>query len=381
MRSIRWGALALVALACVAQAGTNSWSARGPFGGIVTDLAIDPANPSIAYASARFALYKSVDGGTTWAEPTTQNFGPTPITAVALDPANSARLYVASLSGGVFRSTDGGTTFTRLSAAPTDPNVDGPAGFGISADGNTLYYPTLGGQFFRSTNGGATFSATLQSPPSAVQKVVVDPDNSAIIYAAYGTQLLKSTTGGDSWTVLTLPASGGFATSIVLMPGTPKTLWLSTSVGVFSTQNDGVTWTPASTPPPPPPPSPPSRVLHADASSPGALYATLVYGGGDIWRYSAGTWQALPASLPAVVNVLRVSPNDSQTILAATASGIFRTTNGGSAWVRSDDGFNGDSVRVLTASAGHLYAGTDHGEMGIAADDSTLQRTVVSSPG
>jgi uncharacterized repeat protein (TIGR01451 family) len=370
MRSVRWGIIALLAFACVAQAGINNWSARGPFGGMVTDLVIDPVNPTIAYAAARFALYKSIDGGTTWTE-LTQDFGRTSIGSVALDPSNSMRLYVASSGGGVFRSTDGGTSFTRISAAPTDPNVDGPAGLGISADGNTLYYSTGSGRFFRSTDGGATFSER-QPTPSSVGKLVVDPDNSAVVYAAFGPKLLKSATGGDSWTELPLPASNVFATSVVLTPGTPKTLWLSTGNGVSSTQDDGATWTPA---------SPPlgTRVLHADASSPGALYASLRDRGGDIWRYSAGTWQMLPTGLPAVGNILKVSVNNSQTILAATNSGIFRTTDGGGTWVRSDDGFNGDSVPVLTASAGHLYAGTDHGEMGIAADDSTLQRTVVSS--
>jgi photosystem II stability/assembly factor-like uncharacterized protein len=370
MRSIRWGVFALVAFACVAQAGINNWSARGPFGGTVTDLIIDPVNPAIAYASARYALYKSADGGSTWTE-LTQDFGRTSIGNLALDPANPGRLYVVSSGGGVFRSTDGGTSFTRISAAPTDANVDGPVGFGISADGNTLYYPTLSGRFFRSTDGGATFSER-QPTPSTVEKLVVDPDNSAIIYAAFGPKLLKSATGGDSWTEVPLPASNVFATSVVLTPGIPKTLWLSTGNDVFSTQDDGQTWIPASA-------SLGTRVLHADASSPGVLYASLRDRGGDIWRHSAGTWQVLPTGVPVVVNVLKVSANNSQTILAATTSGIFRTTNGGGAWVRSDNGFNGDSVRVLTASVGHLYAGTDHGEMGVATDDSTLQRTVVSS--
>jgi uncharacterized repeat protein (TIGR01451 family) len=370
MRSIRWGVFALVGFACVAQAGINSWSPRGPFGGIVTDVVIDPVNPAIAYASAPYALYKSTDSGATWAE-LTQDFGRYSIVDVAFDPANPARLYVVSLGGGIFRSTDGGASFTRISAMPTDANVDGPCGFGISVDGNTLYYPTLSGRFFRSTDGGANFSER-QATPSTVQRLVVDPGISAIVYAAFGSNLLKSTNGGDRWTVLPLPAQNVFATDVVLMPGTAKTLWLSTENDVFSTQDDGQTWAPAST-------SLGTRKLHADASSPGVLYASMRDRGGDIWRYSAGTWQALPAGLPAVVSALAISSGNSQTILAATASGIFRTTNGGVAWVRSDNGLNGASVRALTASAGHLYAGTDHGEIGIATDDSTLQRTVVSS--
>jgi len=370
MRFTWWSVLALTACACVAQAGINSWSPRGPFGGIVTSVVINPANPSVAYAAARYALYKSTDSGVTWTE-LTQDFGRYPIVDVALDPANPAKLYVASLGGGVFRSTDEGASFTRLSAVPTDANVDGPSGFGISADGNTLYYPTISGRFFRSTDGGASFSER-QATPSQVSQLSIDPTNSAIVYAAFGPELLKSANGGDSWSVLPRPASNVYATSVLLTPGTPETLWLSTGEEVFSTQNDGQTWVPSV-------PSLGVRKLHADASSPGALYASMRDNGGDIWRYSAGTWQALPAGLPAPVNVLAVSPGNSRVILAATSSGIFATTNGGAAWIRSDNGFNGESSRALTASAGHLYAGTDHGELGITADDATFRRTVVSS--
>src|SRR6185312_2154222 len=236
MRSIRWGVFALLAFAYEAQAAINGWSPRGPFGGIVTDVVFDPANPAIAYASAQYALYKSTDSGTTWTE-LTQDFGRFPIVDVTFDPANPARLYVASLGGGVFRSMDGGVSFTRISAVPTDANVDGPGALGISADGNTLYYPTISGRFFRSTDGGANFSER-HATPSIVSKVVVDPNNSAIVYAAFGPNLLKSANGGDSWTVLPLPASNVYATDIVLIPGTPETLWLSTGNDVFSTQDD-----------------------------------------------------------------------------------------------------------------------------------------------
>jgi hypothetical protein len=371
MRLIRWGVFALATLACVAQAGTNSWSARGPLGGIANDLVIDPSNPAIVYATASFAMYKSTDGGATWSL-LNQSFGQTTVGPIALDPSNPAKLYVASPDGGIFRSTDGAATFTRISAIPTDLNVDGPGGFAISADGNTLYYPTFSGKFFRSTDGGATFSER-QPTPSNVAKLIVDPDNSAVIYAANGPKLLKSTTGGDSWVELPQPGSSTFAASIVLTPGSPKTLWLSTATGVYSSQDDGQTWIPAST-------SLGLRVLFADGSSPGAIYATLEQSGGDIWRYSAGSWQKLSAGIPAVVNMLKVSPNNSQTVLAATTSGIYITTNGGGSWARSDNGFNGASVRVLTANLGHLYAGTQQGEIGIATDDTTLQR-IDLSPG
>ena len=69
----------------------------------VTDLVIDPTNPAIAYASASYALYKSADGGTTWSQ-LNQDFGQTAIQDVALDPANPATKFLRRSNIGFFRS-------------------------------------------------------------------------------------------------------------------------------------------------------------------------------------------------------------------------------------------------------------------------------------
>ena len=301
MHSNRLSALALLCFAFAAHAVPNQWSTLGPFGGYVNDVLIDPANSAIAYAAAQYGLFKSTDGGISWSA-LSQDFGQYPITDIAFDPSNSSRLYVAGLSAGLFRSVDGGGSFTRISAVPTDANIDGPWGLGISADGQTLYYSTIGSKFFRSTDGGASFSERT-SMPSASQMIVVDPANSAVVYAANGPKLLKSINGGGSWTELPLPAGNVFATSIVLVPGTPNTLWLSTSNDIFSTQDDGAIWTPSGQ-------FLNGRRLHADASTPGGLYATLSFEGGVIRRYSGGVWQFVFTGLPAVVDKLAVSPVD-----------------------------------------------------------------------
>ena len=121
MHSLRWALYGLVCLALSAHAGINSWSARGPTGGLTVDVVYDPTNGAVAYAAAQYSLYKSTNGGATWTE-VNQDFGQFPITRVMFDPSNPARLYVAALGGGIFRSTNAGSTFTRISPIPTDAN-------------------------------------------------------------------------------------------------------------------------------------------------------------------------------------------------------------------------------------------------------------------
>ena len=370
MRSYLTGALALMAFMCVAHSGVNSWSPRGPSGGAINDVAIDPTNSAVIYAGGS-ALSKSTDGGATWVR-LSQDFGRFPITDVTFDPANAARLYVVSPGGGVFRSVNGGMSFIRLSALPTDANADGPAGFAISADGKTLYYTTLSGQFFRSTDSGATFTQPSVTP-AVVQRLVVDPANGAVLYGAVGQNLIRSADGGDTWTSLPLPPGIAYANSIALVPGTPNTLWLATGSDVYSTQNDGLNWSLVT-------PSVPAEFLFSDVSSPGTLYATPTLEGGNVWKYSGGAWQLLSGRLPAIANVIAVSPGNSQIILAATTNGVFRTTNGGTSdWARSDSGLNGARVRTLATAAGRLYAGTEYGEIGIGASAGSLERKVVAS--
>lgn len=76
-------------------------------------IAIDPAHPGTVYAGLQIGLYKSTDGGATW-HLTTGLLGPINVRAVVFTPSSPDTLYVATLEGKVFRSTDGGTTWTEL---------------------------------------------------------------------------------------------------------------------------------------------------------------------------------------------------------------------------------------------------------------------------
>ena len=56
----------LVAVPVVACAGSGIWTSTGPYGGLTYDLVIDPATPSNLYATSRGGVFRSSDGGTSW---------------------------------------------------------------------------------------------------------------------------------------------------------------------------------------------------------------------------------------------------------------------------------------------------------------------------
>ena len=129
---------------------------------------------------------------------------------------------------------------------------------------NTLYVATAVGGIWKSTDGGASYTPITSDQPShAFHSMALDPTNPNIIYAGtgeiqgyYGVGLLKSTNGGQTWTLLGQDLFKGLViTSIIVHPTTPSTIYISTSVqtqqdgpvfprrGILRSTNGGQTWT------------------------------------------------------------------------------------------------------------------------------------------
>jgi hypothetical protein len=151
-------ALLFLSLAGVASAGVNVWTTNGPVKSdgttsIIRVLAIDPSAPATLYAGASDGVFKSADGGWSWA-PTNAGLTSTDIHALAIDPANPATLY-AGTCGGVFKSTDSGGTWVAVTRGLTNLYVQALA-IDPSAS-TTLYAGILGGGVFKSTDSGDTW--------------------------------------------------------------------------------------------------------------------------------------------------------------------------------------------------------------------------------
>ena len=111
----------LLAGAHGAEAGVNVWTSLGPPGGPPRALVVDPTRPGTLYVGTTFdGLFKSEDGGDTWSA--TGLTGS--VLALAILPGNPMRLYAGGYDG-IFRSTDGGGT-GPLSTAPRESSNRSP---------------------------------------------------------------------------------------------------------------------------------------------------------------------------------------------------------------------------------------------------------------
>jgi photosystem II stability/assembly factor-like uncharacterized protein len=184
------------------------------------DLIIDRTNPKILYASTwqvyRKAwkmwgggpdckLWKSVDGGDNWIDLTDNPGMPTgPIgkIGVTVSPADPNRIWaiVEANEGGVFRSDDGGWTWTRTN----DERKLRQRAFYYSRiyadplDRETVYCLNTG--FYKSTDGGKTFDVTISVPHGDNHDLWIDPNDPMRMINSNDGGANVSINGGKSWT-------------------------------------------------------------------------------------------------------------------------------------------------------------------------------------
>jgi hypothetical protein len=224
-------AVLVVTSAHPARAGTNLWTSHGPDGGPVLALAIDPRTPSTLDAGTQGAgVFKSTDGGVTWSAANSGLPANAIVQALAIDPSTPTTLYAGTGwndVGGVFKSTDGGGTW---SAADTGPSA---AVYSLAIDPSTprtLYAGTFGGGVFKSTDSGITWSAANTGLIAAsVLVLAIDPGSSSTLYAGTdGDGVFKSTNSGGTWSAANTGLTVPVITSLAIDPSTPSTLYAGT---------------------------------------------------------------------------------------------------------------------------------------------------------
>ncbi len=193
-----------------------SWTTTTDNLGVIgcSDLAIDPITPTTMYLATgdgdagdtyAIGVLKSIDGGATW-NPTGLNWAVNlqrTIRRLIINPINP-QILIAATSAGIWRTTNGGTTWASVSGInafdcefkPTNPNI-------VYATGTTTFY--------RSTNGGATFALIGAGIPTAGNSryacaVTTNDTNYVYVLSAnaaggYG-GLYRSTVGGTVFTTM-----------------------------------------------------------------------------------------------------------------------------------------------------------------------------------
>jgi len=199
----------------------NNWTFVGPntIGGRVRVVKYHPNNPFIVYAgSASGGVFKSVDGGDTWTA-MSDNLPTLAIGHMAIDPGNPEHIYIGTGEGsfnwdkvygdGVYKSTDGGQTWVNIMKDVIRDYDLAVNHVEIHPRNSDLIYAaaTFGGGsggLLRTEDGGENWTTVLNGP---ARDVVLDPTNPDRVYVAFGNANGRSSNGiyfseqkGDRWT-------------------------------------------------------------------------------------------------------------------------------------------------------------------------------------
>jgi hypothetical protein len=332
-------------------------------------------------------VWRSADGGQTWIHYLLGTFGtcpyfsnePCPATQVIVDPANPSIVFASIQWEGVFRSSDSGTTWTEVSF----PGLAGAVGRSSVAANGTDVYAIVGAfdgveyrGFYASTDGGVTWSA--RTVPGAAlgggvtidgtgagnfslssfdQALAIDPaDSSGQTVAFGGVGIYRSTDGGATWTFLA--NSGGVASeqhAIAFDPASAHSLYAGNEGGLYRFDAPTQTWSALNT-----------QISAAgvqsvapDPDSNATVLAGLGANGTARIHSSASpsaSWTQVDRSDGGMVAFDPGNPSLAYHTFATTAAGpaIAVSSDGGSTWASSAAT---SALRSAMASAGDAGAG------------------------
>ena len=322
-------------------AGKDQWNFTGDMflkpAETIRSIAINPLNSSIIYAgNDTSTIFKSTNGGKSWSILNGIRFEiegigkDKKVIGIVIDPNFPDTLFAASDSGGVYRSYDGGAIWTKV-GKPAYGLVDttisslvlNPVNTEIlyvSADSGVYKTIDLGNTWFTVNNG-------LQQDSVDIKYIAIDKVNPNILYGGTSTgKIYKTENAGNNWSLASQISGSPNITTIVVDPKNPNKLYVGTqNSGVFHSENRGVTFTSITSGFPFPYPRITSLAI--DTSSITKIYAGTEYRGVYKKLETDASWTAINAGLTigvTIVQCLEVNPERPIDIYAGTqAEGIF----------------------------------------------------------
>ena len=369
------------------KSSTATWTELGPVGmptngtgqpnglGRVNGIGFHPTDANTFYIAAPSGgIWKTTNGGSTWS-PLTDTLPTLGTSCIQVHPTNPNIVYVGTGDRdgydapgmGVIKSTDGGNTWTFANTGMGNKIVSDLLIHPSSP--NTLIAATNGG-IYRTTNGGTSWTKT-SSSSSHFKDLEFKPNSPNTVYASGSSFFYKSTDNGVTWTSISsgLPGNGRYA--IAVTPANSNYVYLVSGgsnglIGLYRSTNSGTSFSSRSTSP---------NILGysstgsdtrsqawydlaiaADPSNANTIYV----GGINIWKSTNGgsSWSLNAhwvgsGGVPAVhadIHSLDFSPVNSR-LYCGNDGGLYYSTNGGSTWPEISNGLAIAQVYKIGQSA------------------------------
>jgi len=338
--------------------GGNSWDVLEPTA-LDANYIFNPHNQQIIYKSRREKkeLWRSNDLGDTWEHLYTFN---EMILSIAISKTDTSKMYLSTLWGSLFRSTDSGRSWELRNTENVFRGT--PWQIKISPyNDNTIYVGASG--IYKSNDGGKTFSVHLEV--NNLTSFAVNPLDTLTLYASVGDYafaplggILKTTDEGETWETIVNGIEGSYVTANTLKmnPQNPEELYAGIgSLGVYKTTNGGENWFLTNLA------YSDVYTIYIDKENPGTLL-TGQYGWaimkttnkGDQWYHPEFNteFQGLP------IREIDFNPFNLDEGFAASEYGLFKTTDRGNSWIYHKEMDIMQTVKYHPRTEGIIYAST-----------------------
>ena len=308
----------------------------------VVSIALHPTKPNLLYIATDEAVYKTRDEGATWTR-LNGELTRTRVISLAIDPQLPANVIAGTNGDGTYKSPDGGRNWHQFNegiqkgtiSAIVNQVVFNPYGT------DTLYAGTTVG-VFRSSNGGRTWTERMQGMTEInfVVTLAIDPERPNIMFAGTTGGVYRTKNATESWEKITtgmVPFDAKMASmalgvnSIVIDPINTHVVYAGTTQGLFKSSNHGEQW---------------SKIqqtlgdvyisgIQLDPFDTKIVYLATSQG---VRKSTDGgqSWQLKNEGLEATsIRSIQMNPQDSRILYVGTnGAGLHRSRNGGDTWTR-----------------------------------------------
>jgi len=327
------------------------WNHTGPEGGEVDAFCVSDAYLFAAAYSG--GIYRSTNNGTSW---TTVDNGLTEINiSVNALIADGTKIFAGTWGNGVFLSTNYGDSWVEVNNSSTA----GTAVHCFAVIGTSLFMGSQGGGVHRTTDNGASWEQVNNGLLSSDIRDLAVMDT-VIFAATWGVyKVFKSIDNGENWTQCNTAIIPVLDDPCIAVSG--NNVFLGTySHGVFLSTDNGDNWIEVNNG------IPANATIREFAVRDSTVFAATRGDGVFLTTNNGTNWNSVSSGLTNnSVEAIIISPN--QDLFAGTfGNGVFRSTDNGTNWFEINSGFNANDVYAYTTipngAGGHnLLAGTDVG--------------------
>lgn len=289
-------------------------------------IQLHPKNPDIIYVATNDYIYKTRDGGKTWAN-LSRGMSHSRVICMAVDPAYPATIYAGTKGDAVYKSYDGGQRWVSQRSGLDDATIS-----------------------------------------SVVNQFVFDPADNTHLFAATTMGVFESKNAGDGWTKrMDGMKEVLMVVSLGMDPTRPSILYAGTSGGVYKSSDQAGHWEKVNNGLVPPGMVKSSRALNVtaiqvDAFEPETVYAATLSG---LYKSTDGakSWTRIAESLADQMIIAMVLDRTRKGVIyLAGRDGVHRSEDGGTTWQTLNNGLATTNVRSIAQSQydpSVFFAGTN----------------------